>query len=109
MAGPLSVSPMHGFLSLPKARRKCLERMKEGLVWCAPIPRSSPGYCEVSWFVSLQERHGDGTVTRLWRPPLPFVAEQLGAIAPHALAQGQPPSCLNPARAEGVDEDDGDE
>lgn len=62
MAGPLRVSPMHGFLSLPKARRKCLERMKEGLVWCAPIPRSSPGYCEVSWFVSLQERHGDGTV-----------------------------------------------
>ena len=55
------------------------------------------------------QRHGDGTVTRLQRPLLPFVAEQLGANAPHALAQGQPPLCSNPARAEGVDEDEGDE
>ena len=64
------------------------------------------GCCKVQ---HLAQRHGDGTVTRLWRPPLPFVAEQLGAIAPHALAQGQPPLCSKPARAEGADEDEGDE
>ncbi len=39
-------------------------------------------------------------VTRLRRPLLLFVAEQLGAIAPHALTQLHPPLCCNPARAE---------
>ena len=40
-------------------------------------------------------------VTRLRRPLLLFVAEQLGAIAPRGLTQVHPPLCCNPVSAEG--------
>lgn len=58
---PIRVSPKAGFLSLADAKRKCLKRMRAGLVYCVPIPRRSPG-----WFLSVcpWERHGQAWITK---------------------------------------------